>query len=64
MFAIFVTVVSKFNSCPHCEKIYLKIIQSMGRTGLNMQKIQEPKKCVTWRILLKNSGQCNCGSSS
>ncbi len=44
MFAIFVTVVSKFNSCPHCEKIDLKIIQSMGRTGLNMQKIQEPKK--------------------
>ncbi len=56
------SVIVKYDSlsCPQCEKMDLKIIQSFKYTKM----LQNQRICGTWRIFLKNSGQFNCSGQT
>ncbi len=59
-----VIVANESLSCPRCEKMDLKIIQSLlERVQIHKNAVKQ-RICGTWRIFLKNSRQFNCSGQT
>ncbi len=59
-----VIVVYESLSCPQCEKINIKIIQSLLERLKYTTILENQRICGTWRIFLKNSRQFNCSGQT
>ncbi len=68
MFEPFLIVVFESINCPQCEKMDLKIIQSLLEICKNIFKyakmLENCRIYRTWRICLKNSAQFNCSEQT
>ncbi len=51
-------------SCPQCEKMDLKIIQSLLERVQIHKRLENQRICGTLRIFLKNSRKFNCSGQT
>ncbi len=64
MFEPFLIVVFESLNCPQCEKMDLKIIQSLLERVQICKMLENCRIYRTWRICLKNSAQFNCSEQT
>ncbi len=64
MFEPFLIVVFESINCPQCEKMDLKIIQSLLERVQICKNAGNCRIYRTWRICLKNSAQFNCSEQT
>ncbi len=64
MFEPFLIVVFESINCPQCEKMDLKIIQSLLERVQICKMLENCRIYRTWRICLKNSAQFNCSEQT
>ncbi len=64
MFEPFLIVVFESINCPQCEKMDLKIIQSLLERVQICKNAGKLQIYRTWRICLKNSAQFNCSEQT
>ncbi len=64
MFEPCLIVVFESINCPQCEKMDLKIIQSLLERVQICKNAGKLQNLQTWRICLKNSAQLNCSEQT